>query len=57
VARLLEDQGPKLELTDLRKMFKPNLSILSASRRAVWEEFRATPNDFMLYGGPLWHCG
>jgi hypothetical protein len=29
----------------------PNLSILPAGRRRVWNQLNATPKDFVLYGG------
>ena len=31
--------------------FSPKLSILPAPQRAVWKELKATPRDFVLYGG------
>lgn len=32
-------------------MFHPNLAILAAPQRRLWDELKATPNDFVLYGG------
>src|ERR1700674_2621303 len=31
--------------------FSPKLNILPASRRALWQELKATPKHFVLYGG------
>jgi Nucleotidyl transferase AbiEii toxin, Type IV TA system len=32
-------------------MFKPNLEALPAPQRAIWDELKSTPKDFVLYGG------
>jgi Nucleotidyl transferase AbiEii toxin, Type IV TA system len=32
-------------------MFKPHLDALPAPQRALWDELKATPKDFVLYGG------
>src|SRR5439155_672739 len=32
-------------------MFKPNLHILPAAQKKLWEELKHTPPEFVLYGG------
>ena len=32
-------------------MLQPNLEILDAPQRRLWDELSATPSEFVLYGG------
>jgi hypothetical protein len=36
--------------------FQPNLSILPAPQRRLWDELETVPSEFVLYGGNCLPC-